>query len=387
MSSPQAKKSIIKAGVVFGLAELAKFSLILLIPLFFLLALVWWLTKSGKLFSTFKILILVFTIGFLTLWPVYQYHTWNYPGQRQAQDTKLLLSSFGSRPLADSVAWMADKPILRPYAQYFLGLSMVLQRAVGGNTTYFMGEVSASGWKTYFPIVYFIKETLAFHILTIIAILYAIWLRKKPSFVVIALLSFIAIYWFFSLKSNLNIGVRHLLPTFPFAIILVSAMIVKLLKKPYLKIKYVILCGLILWQIISVISVYPSFLAYFNEAAGGPDKGHLYTVDSNMDWGQDLQRLNQWLEKNNINKIYLDYFGGSDTKYYLKEKYAQWWGDRDKKELPQGSYLAVSATFLQGGRGKPVQGFTSSSGFYNWLDDYEPVAKIGYSIFVYKIDN
>ncbi|MDO8601403.1 MAG: glycosyltransferase family 39 protein [bacterium] len=380
------KKSIIIAGVVFGLAELAKFSLILLIPLFFLLALVWWLTKSGKLLPTLKILIMVFIIGYLALWPVYQYHTWNYPAERQARDTKLLLSSFGSRPLADSVVWMSDKPILRPYAQYLLGLSMVLQRAVGGNTTYFMGEVSASGWKTYFPIVYFIKETLSFHILTLVALLYAIWLRKKPSFVIFSLLSFIAIYWGFSLKSNLNIGVRHLLPTIPFAIILVSAATVRWLKAPFLKAKYLFLAALIIWQTVSVASVFPSFLAYFNEAVGGPNKGYLYTVDSNMDWGQDLKRLDQWLDKNNISTIYLDYFGGSDTQYYLKDKYSPWWGDRDKKELPKGSYLAVSATFLQGGRGNPVPGFTSSAGFYNWLNDYKPVAKIGYSIFVYRID-
>ncbi|MBI2038471.1 MAG: glycosyltransferase family 39 protein, partial [Candidatus Nealsonbacteria bacterium] len=265
--SPQAKKSVIKAGVVFGLAELTKFSLILLIPLYIFLALIWWLTKSRKIIPTLKTLILVFIIGYLALWPVYQYHTWNYPAEKQAQDTKFLLSSFNNRPLADSIIWMADKPILRPYSQYLLGLSIVLQRAVGGNTTYFMGQVSRLGWKTYFPIVYFMKETLVFHILTLIAILYAIWLRKKPSFLVFSLLSFITIYWLFSLKSNLNIGVRHLLPVFPFTFVLVSAGIIKLLKEPYLKIRYVILSGLIVWQIISVISVYPSFLAYFNEAA------------------------------------------------------------------------------------------------------------------------
>jgi len=381
------KKSIIKAGIVFGLAELAKFSLVLLIPLFILLALAWWIIKSGKLIPTLKTLILVFIIGYLTIWPVYQYHTWSYPAERQVRDTEFLLSSFESRPLANSVIWMADKPILRPYAQYLLGLSMVLQRATGGNTTYFMGQVSASGWKTYFPIVYFIKEPLAFHILTLVAILYALWLKKKPSFLIFSLLSFIVIYWAFSLKSNLNIGVRHLLPTFPFVMILVGAATAGWLKAPFLKAKYLLLASLLIWQIVSVVSIFPSFLAYFNEAIGGPDKGYLYTVDSNMDWGQDLKRLDKWLDQNNIDKIYLDYFGGSDAKYYLKEKIEQWWwGDRDKKELLKGSYLAVSATFLQGGRGNPVPGFTSPTGSYNWLNGYKPVAKIGYSIFIYKID-
>ena len=82
----------------------------------------------------------------------------------------------------------------------------------------------------------------------------------------------------------------------------------------------------------------------------------------------------------------MDYFGGSEAQYYLKEKFIPWWGSRDSGELPQGSYLAVSATFLQGGRGKPVAGFNQPWGYYLWLNKYAPIAKIGYSIFVYRID-
>ena len=130
---------------------------------------------------------------------------------------------------------------------------MVLQRASGGNTTFFLGEVSASGWKNYFPIVYLIKEPLTFHILTLLALLSAVWLLVrslgqranllsrfsqaanwvKYHFPEFTMLSFIFLYWLTSLKSNLNIGVRHLLPLFPFTIILVSSMTMKLLKQPY----------------------------------------------------------------------------------------------------------------------------------------------------------
>jgi len=118
---------------------------------------------------------------------------------------------------------------------------------------------------------------------------------------------------------------------------------------------------------------------------GGPDKGYIYVTDSNLDWGQNLKRLKNWVDKNNIDKIYVDYFGGTDVKYYLKEKFEPWWGSRNPNELPRGSYLAVSATFLQGGRGEPVPGFDQPTGYYNWLNQYSPVAKIGYSIFVYRI--
>ena len=89
---------------------------------------------------------------------------------------------------------------------------------------------------------------------------------------------------------------------------------------------------------------------------------------------------------NKIDKIYVDYFGGGDAKYYLGEKFVPWNGTKNSKEFPKGNYLAVSATFLQGGRGEPVPGFNQSYGHYRWLYKYEPIAKIGYSIFVYYIE-
>jgi hypothetical protein len=400
------KRNIIFAGISFGLAELCKFSVILLIPFFIFLALIWWLITPPLKFSggwqkTLKILILVFIIGYLLIWPIYQYHVWNYPPERQARDTEFLLGSTPFPKVREILVWASTKPILRAYAHYGLGLALVFQRAAGGHTTYFLGEVSAAGWKNYFPTVYAIKEPLAFHILTLIALLYAAFLIKKPfwinplqrakdwiknHFPEFAMLTFIALYWLTSLTSNLNIGVRHLLPVFPFTIVLVSATISNLLKPPFLKIKYALLGILILWQAVSVISIYPHFLAYFNELAGGPNNGYIYTVDSNLDWGQDLKRLLRWVEENKIDKIYVDYFGGGDAQYYLKEKYAPWQGTRDEKEFPKGNYLAVSATFLQGGRGEPVPGFDQPYGYYHWLDKYQPVTKIGYSIFVYFID-
>lgn len=402
------KGNLIKAGIAFGLAQLAKFSLILLFPTFGILVFAWAISRSSyfkyflKTFIRYAFLtVLVVIVGYVLIWAVYQYHTWNYPPEMQVRDTNHILTSFGSRPLANSVSWMADKPILRPAAQYLLGLLMILQRSAGGHTTYFMGEVSASGWKTYFPIVYALKEPLTFHFLLVIALLYTAWLIRKPfwqkpwlrtriwlasHFSEFAMLVFIAIYWTTSIGSNLNIGVRHLLPVFPFTILLVSGITIKWLKPPFLKIKKLFLILLLLWQAAGVIAIYPYFLAYFNELAGGPDEAYIYTADSNLDWGQDLKRLTKWVEEQGIDKIYVEYFGGGDAKYYLKEKFSPWWGTRDPKELPKASYLAVSVSFLQGGRGEPVPGFDQSFGYYRWLDQYDPITKIGHSIFVYYID-
>jgi len=123
--------------------------------------------------------VLVYAICFLVIWPVYQFHVWNYPPQKQASDAAYILSSFGNATLTNMVVWASDKPILRPYAQYFLGVLMVTQRVTGGNTAYFVGEVSAAGWKTYFPTVYLIKETIVFHLLTLITLISGILTLKN----------------------------------------------------------------------------------------------------------------------------------------------------------------------------------------------------------------
>ncbi|KKS66019.1 MAG: Glycosyl transferase, family 39, partial [Parcubacteria group bacterium GW2011_GWC2_42_6] len=383
-------KNLIIAGLIFGLAQLAKFSVFLIVPLFAFIALIWLLAKSKNsqeplgralLKNAWKYLggtVALMAIGciFIIL-PVYFYHIINYPVAKQQADIKFILSSFGIRIIPNTIYWLAGIPVLRALAEYGLGLAMVMQRAAGGNTTYFLGEISNLGWKSYFPLVYLMKETLTLHILTLLALFVFTfnWLKNytnafkekinwsqtiEQKIAPILMLSFLALYWWYSIRTPLNIGVRHVLPTFAFIFILVAGQIASWFKKPAdnlpakksgLRLKYILLSGLIVWQIVSVISVYPSFLAYFNEAVGGPANGYKYVTDSNLDWGQDMKRLAQWTEENNVNKIYLDYFGGATTEYYLGDKFMPWHCSASPTMLKSGDWLAVSATFLQGGRG------------------------------------
>jgi hypothetical protein len=414
------RKNIILAGITLGISQLLKFSLILIIPFFVFLTIIWILIfREWK--NPSRVLISCLILWVLVVWLVYGIQIYNYPPERQLRDTKITLESFSGGPSsiketcllpksiqkiqrcpAEIVIWASDKPLIRPLAHYGLGLLMVFQRASGGHTTYFLGEVSAAGWKNYFPFVYLIKEPLAFHILGILTLSYFFLKIKEPlwkkpifrlknfakeHFVEFSMILWILIYWATSIKSNLNIGVRHLLPIFPFSIILTArGAIFWLENTKNEKLAKVVLTFLLLWQAISVLKIYPHFLAYANEIVGGADKVYLYTVNSNLDWGQDLKRLTKWVEKNKIEKIYLDYFGGGNPRYYLGEKYESWWGQRDPKELPKGSYLAVSATALQGGKGLPGKGFDQPTGYYLWLEKYKPIAKIGYSIFVFYIE-
>lgn len=386
------RKNLWLAGIAFGIAILTKFSTFLLVPYFLILVFTYWATtKRNKIRDT----ILIFIIGFVFIvWPVYYLFTLNYPPERQRADTEFILGSFGSRTLAELNEYIADKPIIRALGQYTLGLLMASQRSVGGNTTYFLGEVSSAGWRHYFPVVYAIKEPLAWWILVVIALIYAAITTQsnklkvisknliKNHFVEFAMLLWLAIYWITSIKSNLNIGVRHLLPTYPFAIILVSGQIAKLRHK----IKYFapIVAFLLVWYVAENIRVWPYYLTYFNQLAGGPSGGYRYVVDSNLDWGQDLKRLSKWVEENNIDKIHLDYFGWSDPVYYLGPKFiwltaGQYKNAQDFINQTGGGYIGVSATFFMGSRGNPSKS-------YAWLQSYEPVAVIGNSIWVWKLE-
>ncbi len=151
---------------------------------------------------------------------------------------------------------------------------------------------------------------------------------------------------------------------------------------------------LLLWYAASSLTVFPYYLTYYNELAGGPRNGYKIAVDSNYDWCQDVKRLAQWVKKNNVDKIYIDIFTNENLDYRMPGKYiwwrhSSWWywlNQQDPSPFPRGNYLAVSATFLQEGRAKPFFKLDWLGSEYQWLNAYKPVAQIGNSIFIYYIE-
>lgn len=402
LKNPSCKNTFF-AGLAFGVSQLIKFNLVLLYPFFGLLIVFWTLTKieAQKLKNFFVLSVkfaAIIAVAWIVIWPVYAFHVQNLPKDLQLTYVEIFTRGHpAGKILIPFTKFLSQNDLLRPWGYYMLGVDMATQRAAGGNTTYFMGEVSAAGWVQYFPIVYILKEPLAFHLLTIWALVYmAVAIRRPPwqeglkrfmswisvHFLQFAMLLWIFIYWGASLASNLNIGVRHLLPTLPFTYALVAWATTQWVPSggKFKKFSFAFVGFLLLWQAITVIKTYPSFLSYFNELAGGPAGGSRYVVDSNLDWGQDLKRLAKFVEQNDIEKIHVAYFGGGNPKYYMGDKaeYFKW-------EEPQKGWVAVSATFLRGGQALPAQGFNQSTDHFAWLFPYKPVTVIGNSIFVYYI--
>jgi hypothetical protein len=401
-------QNIVLAGISFGIAMLLKFSLILLIPFFVIITIIYAISFKNierKILTSITLYVgkafLAALIGIIFIvWPVYQIHVLNYPLEHQLRDTMADISNHPVPIMKDINFWMIQQQPLRGLAQYLRGLLMASQRTMWGNNAVFMGEISTDSWLYYFPALYLFKIPLAFHILFLMVLGGIFWKIKKPikeksfcfwiknNFIITAFLIWVSLYWTAALVGNLNIGIRHLLPIFPFVYILVIWGLVRLISSansPAFK-KYIVISASVLfvWYIGSSLSTFPHYIPYYNELAGGTNKGYKIAVDSNYDWGQDFYRLLNFIEEKEINEIHLDYFGGEDPQYWLKEKYIEL-NPKEIKEPPKG-WVAVSLNQLMGGIAEPAPNFNQETGYYQWLENYQPVARAGKSMFVYYID-
>lgn len=502
------KRNFFIAGLGFGLAQLMKFSAVLLIPYFFILLSFyfaytvvrdWQETGASTRFKRFfrrgreyiRAVIAIFVIGYIVVvYPVYFLFTLNEPIQKQISDTETILNSYGNGPtpagqlckpsrcLADIDIWLSKNAVTRPLSEYMLGVLMVIQRASGGNTSYFLGQVSNTGSQSYFPIVYLLKETLPTLVIIFFGLLLALIATAKKfaggfsrpirssrevsssvfaigkqtlihttktigysasngikyfftnylgnNFAEFSMLVFVILYWAYSMRSPLNIGVRHLLPTFPFIYVLAASAWKKwinaslayeanytfqkivLFFKSRLKFlaRFVILIALLTWSFIEMISGAPYFLSYFNEFGGGTYGGYRYVTDSNYDWGQDLLRLQSFVQNHpEIDKVAVDYFGGGSPKYYLGNKKVDWQSSKGSPltcspkpgEISPIHWLAISINTLQSAIQPLAAGHTRNPGDgYEWLVKLRPYGqklgeipvpdyRVGTSIFVYKL--
>ena len=168
-------------------------------------------------------------------------------------------------------------------------------------------------------------------------------------------------------------GERHLLPLYPFLFAGVAAVVANHawpLRKHLLPAITVLL-------IAESALVYPHYLAFFNFAAGGPGAGPRYLLDSNLDWGQDLGHLRDYWVAQGSPKLCLLYFGNALPEYYgIQADRVPLTGEIAEQESAN-CLAAVSAT--------PLYGLYMPSGSLDWLRKRAPVAKVGYSIYVYDL--
>jgi hypothetical protein len=190
---------------------------------------------------------------------------------------------------------------------------------------------------------------------------------------------------------------RYALPIFPFAVVWTSR-IARAAELAHVQIA-VVAAAALAWSVASSLWVYPHSLAYFNELAGGPRNGHSHLIDSNIDWGQDLLYLKRWLDNNpRARPLGLAYFGFFDPCAaginYSLPPVAFDCGKTADRPIglslgPLPGWYAISVNYLRGiqfaapdGRG----GLVPVDGpYYEYFLRFRPVAMAGFSIYIYHI--
>jgi len=312
--------------------------------------------------------------------------------------------AMGTVPLGmiDNMIMFAREKKLLPEA-YLCGFAFARMNSFHRGS-FLLGRYSNRGFWYYFPMAFMLKTPL----LTLIAIgaaLFFAFRRKEPWRSPVAFFLIPAgIYLLASMSSNLNIGHRHLLPVYPFLFVMCGGLAVEWMKWKHQQSKKLLAAvtiGAIAASSLVVFSppwkpavVFPHYLAYFNELAGGPRNGYRVLVDSNLDWGQDLKELMLWARRHRISEsepLNLCYFGMADPRYYqiphikLPGGYGFEPPERGEESFDIAKipgYVAISATNLQGAYFSPQQ----RAYWREFLKNATVVDTLGYSIFIYRIE-
>ena len=262
-------------------------------------------------------------------------------------------------------------PWIMPPMDFMLGLNTVVKLSENGHASFLLGETSQFGWWYYFPVALAFKTSLPLLLLLVLAAVSLLFdLRRRSALAdSIPLFAAIVIIPAVAMLGTLDLGLRYILPVFPFLAILASGAFAA----PAGGQNRRLLAGaviLLVWHVGESFATHPDYLSHFNALGRGREEQLL--GDSNIDWGQDLGRLSSYLAEHEIDEIHLAYFGTTPPEAV---------GIRNFKLLPAGDrprgWVAISLTRLQG--------IYPGDKDFQWLRQHEPHARIGRSIYLYDL--
>src|ERR1035437_10000113 len=391
-------------GLLLGIAVRTKFFGLFLVPIF--VALYWiraWQQRgcatgaAPRVPSLFRSLVCTSLIAALTIFAVYGFASEPLlPRDRDGRSAESLSALMRrhadiATPIRGVVlshpglAYILDEAAARvsiPAPVFWRQAYMFSRHNSGGHLAYLLGKTSDTGWWYYFPVAFAVKTPSGDLVLILIsALILAGFLRRRPrqlikdlrearfEWYVIVLPP--VLYFVTCFTSHINIGVRHLLPLYPFLFVGIGA---ALFGTGMRTSKTAVRIAVVSIMLVAVESMaaYPHYVAFFNGLSGGMNNGSRYLIDSNLDWGQDLKRLGAYLDSRHISNVCLDYFGEASPEYYRIVSRAIPATEEEAKRM--GCVVVISQnTFRE----------SNADGRYNWLTRLRPADRIGGSLLVY----
>lgn len=252
-----------------------------------------------------------------------------------------------------------------------------------GRAAFLLGTSAASGRWFYFPVAMAVKTPLATLAGLVIAAGYWIVRRRLAHRIwdCLCLTLLPIVYLGVSMASDINIGIRHILPVYPFIFIVLGLTASDALRRFGSPAKIVISL-LLLGLIVESFAAYPDYIPFFNIAAGGWENGPNLLGDSNVDWGQELPAIAEWQRQNPKYQLFLAYFGSVDPRYY-QIHYVN---------LPGSSAPEDEAADSSRPRVYAVSGVVphlpwltpEAKAFYAGLQSRKPIDVLGHCIYLYN---
>ncbi|MGC9969490.1 MAG: glycosyltransferase family 39 protein [Bryobacteraceae bacterium] len=388
------RRDLVAAGLLLGLALVSKFSALFLIPVVVLLYLIrWWqegavespVSKKLSLKHCLVSLAVLAVIGAVVIGAVYGPETLRSLGGPALIDE--MRPAKEANPINSALRAMGYFFDL-PAHPYLLGLNRVSEFDTEGHNAYLLGRTSMFGWWYYFPVVFAVKTPTAVLLLVVACLGIGVYrslavaarkggvgrwtsgLRTLP-FRWVALAAPMVVYGAMLFTSHVNLGVRYLLPVYPFLFILLAAIVM-------LKPKVWLIVAVVAVQLFETVRIYPDYLAFFNTVSGGPGNGPRYLADSNIDWGQDLKKLRKYLESTAPKeRVCFTYFGTASLPYYFIPHF--YLPEAKDVELRKNMDCIVAISVTQ------LYDVYVAPGTFSWLREKKPLAKVGYSIYVYDL--
>ena len=324
-----------------------------------------WLRETGRQLAI-AAMVLLFGI-----WACYGFELEPIADAKSARDTADQLAPY-SQALADRYLQLA--PLRLPLRNFVRAIRKSAKKARAGHPSYLNGRVELHGFRSYFLVTTALKLPLGTLAAVALALGLAIRRRRTAEGREVLLLAALGAALLASASIGaINIGHRHVLSLEPI-LALIAGGGVQIALGETGRLRRAALGALLAATAaaaVASLAAHPDALGYTNALAGqDPDR---WLVDSNIDWGQDLDRLGAWLRTHGVDEpIRLAYFGNARPERH---------GVNATRLAPDEvvtGWIAISATPLRMGANLSPRG-------YHWLLDLQPVARIGTSIRVYRV--
>jgi hypothetical protein len=260
-------------------------------------------------------LAVIAVISVTLLWAFYGFRYQARPGNMEITPPTAAFLQQLHQPLQAHLIGFAERHHLLPES-YLYGLTDVASLNHEGRPAYLLGKLYPEGRWFYFPVAFVIKSTLGFLLLLVLAFVAAAKgirgarIRREILFLAIPPLIFFAA----AMASKLDIGLRHILPVYPFLIVLAAAGAWSVARQS--RFWAVTIAVLFAFHAVSSLRAYPNYLPYSNEIWGGPSNTYKVLADSNVGWAGGLKGLREYINNHHITQCWLAYDGPVNPEYY-----------------------------------------------------------------------